>query len=223
MSAARRPPPRVIATRGTGSSCSIRYSTIKGTLYMKMIPVLAVGCCFLAGVSPAAANENVNQPVRAVVMPQADSPIKLLGCSALADDYVSSQVSPPQYLYTQVHVEVSFEDQGGTAAKAIRFGFEVDDPFYHPFRTMFGTATGTFSPGAVIQPHRSGLLNILQDDATAWNGNVAGQDIGVVLCYVKEARFADGSVWTANLPEEVKAFRESRGGTPTASPWPAPE
>lgn len=158
----------------------------------------------LALTIPVRANVNQNTPLRTVIVPQADAPVRITNCAAMANDFVSTSSSPPQYLYTQVHTEFSFENTSQTPISAVRFGIEVDDSFNKAYGTFSGTAQGTFAPGVLIEPHRSGLLNVLQDDATAWNANVNGQDVAAVACYVQNVRYADGRIWTADLQQELK-------------------
>jgi hypothetical protein len=151
--------------------------------------------------APALANTNINAPVRAIVLPQGDSPVKITTCTAIANDFTYAG----QYSYTQVHSELSFENVSKTTVSAVRFAFEVDDSFNHPYNTYYAAVTGSYAPGVLIEPHRAGLLNALQGDASAFNANVLGQDIGGVACYVQDVRFADGTVWTADIRAEMKA------------------
>lgn len=159
----------------------------------------------LACAAPALAIVNTNAPLRTLIIPQIDSPVRITACSALANDFVATYSDPPQYLYTQVHTEVAFTNLAKSDVAAVRFAFEVDDSFNRAYDTFLGTAHGRYSPGVTIEPHRQGLLNVLQDDATAWNANVNGQDIGLVGCYVQGVRFSDDTVWNADIKAEIQA------------------
>src|SRR5690348_11810068 len=147
--------------------------------------------------APADANVNVDAPVETSIALQADAPVTIVNCAAVANDYVNRTVSPPAYAYTQLRTELTFKNTGTKDATAIRFGFVAQDSFNKVYGTTYGTIHGTFSPGTLIQPHRSGLLNALQPDASVWVQNVNSEDLGRVLCYVSDVRFADGSVWSA--------------------------
>lgn len=181
----------------------------------------SVACVFsmLLGV-PASANINTNTPVRTIIFPQADSPVQIKSCSVVAND-ISNSV--PAYAYTQVQSAVAFENTKETSATIARIGFEVEDSFNHAYGTFFGTANGTFSPGVLIEPHRGGILNVLQPDATAWTMNVNGPDIGVVVCYVNAVRFSDGSTWTGDLKAEIERLKNVHAApSPSSSHSPPP-
>jgi hypothetical protein len=82
----------------------------------------------------ALANGNLATPARTIIVPQHDAPATIVGCAAIADDFINNRVDPPAYAYTQVHTEVAFMvlSMSPKAAATIRFAFEVDDSFNHP-------------------------------------------------------------------------------------------
>lgn len=165
--------------------------------------VWAVGVLLSAGV--AQANTNLNTPLVTVAIPQTDSPVKIEACGAIANDYENNTVDPPAYAYTEIEAEVSFRDVAQSAAVAVKFGFAPVDSFNNIIGAgASGTVTGSYAPGVLIQPHRAGLENVLQSDASAWTMDVSQQDVHGVLCFVQSVRLEDGTIWNANLTAEIQ-------------------
>jgi hypothetical protein len=147
--------------------------------------------------APAQANSNVNASVATAIDAQPKSPVTIENCTAIANDFVNNQVSPPAYAYTQVTVMLSFRNDGKQTATAVKFGFRFKDSFDTLISTNYAPLHGSYAPGVLIEPHRAGILGALQDDAAAWAISLTNQDIGRVECFVSSVRFEDGTVWAS--------------------------
>jgi hypothetical protein len=176
-----------------------------GSTVDKILTIVAVA--FIACTQPAAANVNIDAPIQTAIASQAEAPVSIENCAAVANDFFNKRVSPPAYAYTQLRTEVTFKNRSSRDITAVRFGFIAQDSFNSTYGTTFGTIRGAFSPNVLIEPHRSGVLDVLQPDASAWVQNITSEDLGRVLCYISNVRFADGTVWTsAAIDASATAF-----------------
>jgi hypothetical protein len=179
----------------------------------------AAAAAFLAPL-PAFANVNLDTPVATAIFAQSDSPVRIESCGAVANDYQNNTVDPPAYAYTEVEVDVAFRNTSDRTVAAAKFGLIPFDPFDKALTSgSEGTVSGNYSPGVLIEPHRAGLANVLQPDASAWTLDVYEQDVSKVVCLVESVRYADGSVWNANLTAELAYNKEHPAPTPSPDPY----
>jgi hypothetical protein len=124
----------------------------------------------------------------------ANSPIRLDECRVESQDadgvsnfYIASSVS--------------FTNLGPETATAVRFKFDISNPFGDYLGSKFLTQEGTFSPGARIAYQ-------------GWHEAIANYgSSGTAKCSVDTVRFSDGTVWQAGEPAPQAASGTASGAS----------
>ena len=134
---------------------------------------------------PALADTNL-----ATTINYTNGPVQIETCKAWLSD---TSVGNRNYYISQA---VSFENGASQPIVAVRFAFQVLDPFGQPVRTMTGDATGTFAPQVLIQPgfRQGGAVG------NSWTAINISPSIDSVVCDVQLVRFADGTLWHQGTP-----------------------
>lgn len=185
---------------------------ITGRIKMKMQKVTGSVFAALALITvelllstlPAAATQSLTT----YILPQYDSPVTINGCWAgLAD----TDVGNVDYYQQQ---SVQFTITGSRTAIAVRFMFELDSAFNEKLDSIYGTVTGEFSTGVLIDRAHSpiGIVVPMWSTINIWPATAE------VLCAVDTVRFTDGTIWNANYPAEIKAAKTGVTPAPATSP-----
>lgn len=142
------------------------------------------------------------QALAVSVMPQNNSPIQISECfGGLTDTDVGN-------INYYVEQSVIFMNTSNRPVVAVRFKFDFYDAFSEHLGERYGTDTGTFSPGALIDHahnHIGGVMGY-------WSSINIWPSITAIRCSVDTVRFDDGSIWDAATARPL--------ATPTPHPIP---
>lgn len=144
-----------------------------------------------------------NQPLRMAVAPQPNSPIQINDCFGGLSD---TDVGNVDYY---VNEAVMFTNGSETTVNAIRFRFDFYTVFGEHLAERYGTDTGTFSPGVLID-HAHNHLGVA---VPLWQSINIWPSIAAIVCSVDTVAFSGGQLWHASDTVAMTSVKPSPAPT----------